>query len=323
MLQLRRGVRLGRRGVPEGDPQRQLRRGRRAVRPRLAAPRPGLRRATSPRSPTACAPPPRSAPASGPASASRSWPAAGSSARWTSSRPRPSSCRSRAPRRCATSQQLVSPAAGHPACAREADADQRPRAAGDGVPAARGGRRRRPAWPRSAVGQASTMTAEVEALGSASAAVGDVIAIISGDRRPDQPAGAQRDHRGGPRRRAAARASPSSPARSRTSPGRPPRRPSGSSEQIAGIQASSQSVSAGIHATSEVIGELDAVQTRIGEVLEEQVEMAQGVRAAADARLSRPRRRSRAADRPRPAAAGRGRWARRSPTACGCRRRRA
>ena len=33
-------------------------------------------------------------------------------------------------------------------------------------------------------------------------------------------------------------------------------------------------MSAGIHATSEVIGELDAVQARIGEVLEEQVEMA-------------------------------------------------
>ncbi|HZB19943.1 MAG TPA: hypothetical protein VE463_08880 [Blastococcus sp.] len=33
-------------------------------------------------------------------------------------------------------------------------------------------------------------------------------------------------------------------------------------------------MSAGIHATSEVIGELDAVQTLIGEVLEEQVEMA-------------------------------------------------
>jgi hypothetical protein len=32
--------------------------------------------------------------------------------------------------------------------------------------------------------------------------------------------------------------------------------------------------SAGIHATSEVIGELDAVQTRIGEVVEEQVQMA-------------------------------------------------
>ena len=46
------------------------------------------------------------------------------------------------------------------------------------------------------------------------------------------------------------------------------------SEQVAGIQSSSRSVSAGIHATSEVIGELDAVQTRIGQVLEEQVEMA-------------------------------------------------
>jgi hypothetical protein len=33
-------------------------------------------------------------------------------------------------------------------------------------------------------------------------------------------------------------------------------------------------VSAGILATSEVIGQLNAVQTRIGAVLEEQVEMA-------------------------------------------------
>ena len=46
------------------------------------------------------------------------------------------------------------------------------------------------------------------------------------------------------------------------------------SEQAAGTQSSSRWVSAGIHATSEVIGELDAVQARIGEVLEEQVEMA-------------------------------------------------
>jgi hypothetical protein len=33
-------------------------------------------------------------------------------------------------------------------------------------------------------------------------------------------------------------------------------------------------VSEGILATSEVIGELDTVQTRIGQVLEEQVQMA-------------------------------------------------
>ena len=46
------------------------------------------------------------------------------------------------------------------------------------------------------------------------------------------------------------------------------------SEQVAGIQSSSRSVSEGIHATSEVIGELDAVQAKIGQVLEEQVQMA-------------------------------------------------
>jgi hypothetical protein len=53
------------------------------------------------------------------------------------------------------------------------------------------------------------------------------------------------------------------------------------SEQIAGIQGSSRSVSAGILATSEVIGQLDAVQARIGEVLEEQVEMAKAFEASA------------------------------------------
>ena len=46
------------------------------------------------------------------------------------------------------------------------------------------------------------------------------------------------------------------------------------SEQVDGIQSSSRSVSEGIHATSEVIGELVVVQTRIGQVLEEQVKMA-------------------------------------------------
>ena len=46
------------------------------------------------------------------------------------------------------------------------------------------------------------------------------------------------------------------------------------SDQIAGIQSSSRSVAEGIHATSEIIGELDTVQARIGEVLEEQARMA-------------------------------------------------
>ncbi len=51
------------------------------------------------------------------------------------------------------------------------------------------------------------------------------------------------------------------------------------SDQIAGIQASSEQVTAGIHATSEVIGRLDAVQARIGDVLEEQVRMARSIQA--------------------------------------------
>ena len=45
------------------------------------------------------------------------------------------------------------------------------------------------------------------------------------DRRADQSAGAERDDRGGARRRGRARASPSSPTRSRSWPRRPPRRP--------------------------------------------------------------------------------------------------
>jgi hypothetical protein len=46
------------------------------------------------------------------------------------------------------------------------------------------------------------------------------------------------------------------------------------SEQIAALQASADSVAGGIRITSETIGQMDAVQARIGEVLEEQATMA-------------------------------------------------
>ena len=46
------------------------------------------------------------------------------------------------------------------------------------------------------------------------------------------------------------------------------------SDQVAGIQASSLAVADGIHTTSEVIGQLDAVQARMADVLEEQARMA-------------------------------------------------
>ncbi|GAA0552461.1 hypothetical protein GCM10010172_38590 [Paractinoplanes ferrugineus] len=46
------------------------------------------------------------------------------------------------------------------------------------------------------------------------------------------------------------------------------------SEQIAALQSSAESVAGGIRTTSETIGQMDAVQVRIGEVLEEQAMMA-------------------------------------------------
>jgi len=46
------------------------------------------------------------------------------------------------------------------------------------------------------------------------------------------------------------------------------------SEQIAALQASAESVAGGIRTTSETIGQMDAVQVRIGAVLEEQATMA-------------------------------------------------
>jgi putative methionine-R-sulfoxide reductase with GAF domain len=124
-----------------------------------------------------------------------------------------------------------------------------------------------------AVSQASSMTVEVEALGTASAAVDDVIRIIGAiaDQTNLLALNATIEAaRAGELGRGFAVVASEVKDLARETAGATQR----VSEQIAGIQTSSRSVSAGIHATSEVIGELDAVQARIGEVLEEQVEMA-------------------------------------------------
>ena len=124
-----------------------------------------------------------------------------------------------------------------------------------------------------AVGQASSMTAEVEALSTASAAVDDVIRIIGAI--ADQTnllalnATIEAARAGELGRGFAVVASEVKDLARETAAATQK-----VSEQVAGIQSSSRSVSEGIHATSEVIGELDAVQTRIGQVLEEQVRMA-------------------------------------------------
>ncbi|TFV89508.1 methyl-accepting chemotaxis protein [Blastococcus sp. CT_GayMR16] len=124
-----------------------------------------------------------------------------------------------------------------------------------------------------AVAQASSMTAEVEALGTASAAVDDVIRIIGAiaDQTNLLALNATIEAaRAGELGRGFAVVASEVKDLARETAGATHR----VSQQIAEIQTSSKSVSAGIHATSEVIGELDVVQARIGEVLEEQVEMA-------------------------------------------------
>jgi putative methionine-R-sulfoxide reductase with GAF domain len=125
----------------------------------------------------------------------------------------------------------------------------------------------------SAVAQASSMTGEVEALGTASAAVGDVIRIISAI--ADQTnllalnATIEAARAGELGRGFAVVASEVKDLARETAAATKK-----VSDQIAGIQVSSEQVSAGIHATSEVIRQLDAVQSRMGEVLEQQVQMA-------------------------------------------------
>jgi methyl-accepting chemotaxis protein len=124
-----------------------------------------------------------------------------------------------------------------------------------------------------AVAQARTMTTEVEALGEASAAVGEVIRIISAiaDQTNLLALNATIEAaRAGELGRGFAVVASEVKDLARETAAATKR----VSDQIAGIQASSQSVSAGIHTTSSIVGELDAVQARIGDVLEEQVRMA-------------------------------------------------
>jgi putative methionine-R-sulfoxide reductase with GAF domain len=125
----------------------------------------------------------------------------------------------------------------------------------------------------SAVSQASTMTEEVEALDESSAAVGEVIRIISGI--ADQTnllalnATIEAARAGELGKGFAVVASEVKDLARETA-----KATQRVSDQIAGIQSSSKAVASGIHTTGEIIGQLDAVQARIGEVLEEQARMA-------------------------------------------------
>jgi GAF domain-containing protein len=125
----------------------------------------------------------------------------------------------------------------------------------------------------SAVSQASTMTGEVEALDEASAAVGEVIRIISGiaDQTNLLALNATIEAaRAGELGKGFAVVASEVKDLARETANATQR----VSDQVAGIQASSKAVASGIHTTSEIIGQLDAVQARMGEVLEEQARMA-------------------------------------------------
>jgi putative methionine-R-sulfoxide reductase with GAF domain len=131
-----------------------------------------------------------------------------------------------------------------------------------------------------AVAQASTMTAEVAALTEASTSIGEVIRIISGiaDQTNLLALNATIEAaRAGELGRGFAVVASEVKDLARETAAATQR----VSDQIAGIQASSDQVTAGIHATSEVIGQLDAVQARITDVLDDQVRMARSIQDAA------------------------------------------
>jgi methyl-accepting chemotaxis protein len=131
-----------------------------------------------------------------------------------------------------------------------------------------------------AVGQASTMTREVQELGQASASVDEVIRIISGI--ADQTnllalnATIEAARAGELGKGFAVVASEVKDLARETAAATKK-----VSEQIAGIQASSRTVAEGIHTTAETIGKLDVVQARIAEVLEDQARMASALEGVA------------------------------------------
>ena len=124
-----------------------------------------------------------------------------------------------------------------------------------------------------AVDRASAMTSDVSALGDASTAIGDVIRIISSiaDQTNLLALNATIEAaRAGEVGKGFAVVAGEVKELARETAEATKR----VSEQIAALQASAESVAGGIRVTSETIGQLDAVQARIGDVLAEQAEMA-------------------------------------------------
>ncbi|GIE31628.1 hypothetical protein Ait01nite_046730 [Actinoplanes italicus] len=127
-----------------------------------------------------------------------------------------------------------------------------------------------------AVSRASAMTAEVAALGQASNAIGDVIKIISSIAEQTNllalNATIEAARAGESGKGFAVVAGEVKELARETAEATQK-----VADQIAGIQASAETVAAGIHTTSETIGRMDAVQARMNDVLAEQAEMARAL----------------------------------------------
>src|SRR6185369_10677739 len=124
-----------------------------------------------------------------------------------------------------------------------------------------------------AVGRASDMTGDVAALGDASNSIGDVIKVITSiaDQTNLLALNATIEAaRAGEIGKGFAVVAGEVKELARETAEATKR----VSEQIAALQTSAESVATGIRTTSETIGQMDAVQARIGEVLEEQATMA-------------------------------------------------
>ncbi|MFI7586940.1 GAF domain-containing protein [Spongisporangium articulatum] len=124
-----------------------------------------------------------------------------------------------------------------------------------------------------AVSRAGTMSGDVESLGSASEAIGNVIKIISSIAAQTNllalNATIEAARAGDVGKGFAVVASEVKELARETSEA------TGQvAGQIAAIQTNTKSVASGIHATSEIIGRMDSVQASIGEVLERQAQMA-------------------------------------------------
>ncbi|WP_430785016.1 methyl-accepting chemotaxis protein [Actinoplanes sp. G11-F43] len=127
-----------------------------------------------------------------------------------------------------------------------------------------------------AVARASAMTAEVAALGQASTAIGDVIKIISSIAEQTNllalNATIEAARAGESGKGFAVVAGEVKELARETAEATQK-----VADQIAGIQASAETVANGIHTTSETIGKMDAVQARMNDVLAEQAEMARAL----------------------------------------------